>query len=368
MIMTMDGVLFDLPVIELTPAQENWGMLGHNNIVGMLRRQLTNPQNSGGVGHAYLFTGMSGVGRRSLALRFAQALNCTAPLMAGIPCGKCRSCTQIDLMKHPDLHILQAGQEGGTLKVEQVRELQHSLALAPYEARYRVGLLLRFEEANPSAANALLKNLEEPPPQVILLLTASNVETLLPTIVSRCQVMRLGLVPAATIAAGLQANAGVEEEEAHRLARLCGGRPGYALRMLQNPEILEQRRHWMDELLRMLSASRVERFAFAQATADFRAKDADKRLSMQNELRAMLLTWLSFGRDVFLCSTGVQPDAESLNNPDYKEEIMRISNKSDPASAGRFVLLLERTLLRLERNVNARLAVEGLFVDFPVLR
>lgn len=360
-------MLFELPEAQLTPAQENWGMVGHGMVVKMLRRQLANPQNGGGVGHAYLFTGMSGVGRRTLALRFAQALNCTAPIAPGIPCGKCRSCVQTDQMKHPDLHILQSGMEGGTLKVEQIRELQHSLSLAPYEARYRVALLLRFEEANPNAANALLKNLEEPPPQVVLIMTASNVETLLPTIVSRCQVMRLGLVPAAAIAVGLQTYWQVEEKEAQRLSRLCGGRPGYALQLLQNPEILEQRRQWMDQLLRLFSAGRVERFAFAHAIADFRAKDADKKLAMQNDLRAMLLTWLSFGRDVFLCSTGVKADAESINNPDFQEDIERISAKSDPGSAGRFVLLLEQTLRRLERNVNARLAVEGLFLDFPVI-
>ncbi len=87
--------------------------------------------------------------------------------------------------------MVQAEQAGGTLKVEQVRELQHSLSLAPYEGRYRVALLLRFEEAHPSAANALLKTLEEPSPQVVLVLTAESAESLLPTIVSRCEVLRL---------------------------------------------------------------------------------------------------------------------------------------------------------------------------------
>ncbi len=368
MIPIMDGTLFEMPAIELTPAQENWGLIGHATAIRMLRKQLANPQKGSGIGHAYLFTGMSGVGRRTLALRFAQALNCTAPLMPGIPCGKCRACTQIDLMKHPDVHILQAAQEGGTLKVEQIRELQHSLSLAPYEARYRVALLLRFEEANPNAANALLKNLEEPPSQVVLLLTATNVESLLPTIVSRCQVMRLGLVPAALIAAGLQSARGVEEKEAQRLARLCGGRPGYALRMLEDPGILEQRRVWLEELMRLFSASRVERFAFAQNVADFRARDADKKLIMQNDLRALLLTWLSFGRDVFLFTNGVAADDESINNPDYVKELRRVAEKSDSEFAGQFVLLLERTLKRLERNVNARLAMEGMLIDFPVIR
>jgi DNA polymerase-3 subunit delta' len=146
----------------------NWGLFGHEWAVDILRSQIRQQQ----IRHAYLITGPQGVGRRTLALTFAQSLNCPQPTAPGEPCGTCSTCQRIHAMAFPDLTITQAEQAGGVLKVEQVRELQHSLALTPYEGRYRVAIILRMEEAHPSASNALLKTLEEPNPQVVLLLTA----------------------------------------------------------------------------------------------------------------------------------------------------------------------------------------------------
>ena len=240
----------------------DWNILGHQWAVDLLAQHAAH----GGLRHAYLFTGPSGVGRRTLALRLAQAVNCLKPPIPGQPCGTCPACTRLEKMQHPDLAIIQAEQVGGTLKVDQVRELQRSLSLAPYEARYRVALLLRFEEAHPSASNALLKTLEEPAPKVLLLLTAESVESLLPTIVSRCEVLRLRPLPLDEAADGLQ-RWGLPAAEARLLAHLSGGRPGYARRLHDQPELLEQRQSWLNELSSLLGGSRVERFAYAQAAA-----------------------------------------------------------------------------------------------------
>jgi DNA polymerase-3 subunit delta' len=120
---------------------DNWNMLGHEWAVDMLRQHAAR----GEVRHAYLFCGPPGLGRRTLALRLAQALNCTKPIAAGVPCGVCRDCKQIEAMQHPDMNVIQADSEGGTLKVDQVREVQHALSLKPYQAKYRLSLFLRFQ-------------------------------------------------------------------------------------------------------------------------------------------------------------------------------------------------------------------------------
>ena len=141
---------------------DNWNLLGHEWAVDMLRQHAAHDE----IRHAYLFCGPPGLGRRSLALRLAEALYCTNPPGPGIPCGICRDCKQIDAMQHPDMNVIQAldgddlPKEGGTLKVDQIREVQRSLSLKPYQSKFRVALFLRFQEANDNAANALLMTLE----------------------------------------------------------------------------------------------------------------------------------------------------------------------------------------------------------------
>jgi DNA polymerase III subunit delta' len=330
----------------------NWSLLGHEWAVELLSQHVAQGQ----VRHAYLLTGPQGVGRRTLALRLAQALNCPQPTTPGQPCLKCSTCQRIQKMAYTDLSVVQAEVAGGTLKVEQVRELQHSLSLAPYEGRYRVALLLRFEEAHPSAANALLKTLEEPSPQVVLVLTAESAESLLPTIVSRCEVLRLRPVSQDNLAAGLQTVYGLEAERAKLLAHLSAGRPGAALRLHANPAEMEQRQEWLDDLYRLIAASRVKRFTYIEPLA--------RKKEEKEKLYNILLTWLSFWRDIMLKTSGAEA---AVVNLDWEPEIEAIASQLSVASAREAVRAIERMLEQLDRNINTRLAGEVLMLDMPRL-
>lgn len=327
----------------------NWELLGHEWAVRLLKEHITR----GGLRHAYLFTGPSGIGRRTLAVRLAQALNCPQPAAPGEPCRECRTCSQIERMQYADLTVIQAEQYGGVLKVDQVRELLRSVALSPYEGRYRVALFLNFENANPNAANALLKTLEEPPPQVILALTAESAESLLPTIVSRCEVLRLRPLPIELVSQGLQARWGLSPEQAQLLAHISSGRPGMALRFHREPERLEQRQVVLNDLLHLIACNRVERFAYAEALT----KETDKA-----GLRAVLVTWLSFWRDVLMRSA---ESAAPLANLDRTAEIENLAAQWDLETIRCMISALERTFYLLDRNVNARLAFEVLLLGLP---
>ncbi|HMB22418.1 MAG TPA: DNA polymerase III subunit delta' C-terminal domain-containing protein, partial [Anaerolineales bacterium] len=288
--------------------------------------------------------------RRTLALRFAQALNCQAPRAPGIPCGECRDCKQIASMQHADMTVVQADSEGGTLKVDQIREARRVLTLKPYQAKHRVALFLRFQEANDNAANALLKTLEEAPTYAVLILTADNPEQLLPTIVSRCEVLRLRSLEIEKVRSELE-NKGVESGLAKLIAHISGGRFGYALRLVENPSLLEKRETRLDDLQSLISASRVEKFAYA-----------DKLASDKESMRQAILVWLSYWRDVMLRAAQAETP---LVNVDRNLEIEDLAGRVDLSIARKVVKGLEDVLVKMEKNVNSKLLAEVLLLDLP---
>ncbi len=336
-----------------------WNVLGHEWAADLLAQHIIRQQ----VRHAYLFCGAPGVGRRTLALRFAQALNCPSPRQPGLPCGACRTCLQIEAMQHADLAVIQALDEdgnplvGGNLKIDQIRALQRSLSLTPYEARYRVALLLRFQEANANAQNAFLKTLEEPPDRAILLLTADSAESLLPTIASRCEILRLRSLPVEQLEEAMAAHWGIPSDEARLLAHTSGGRTGYALRLHQDPAELERRQEWLEFLQRLLAANRRQRFSFIdQEFKEFRDPKEKERL------RQALQVWLSFWRDVLLCAAGSKLP---LTNLDRQEQARSLGEKLALPEARARVSDLEQAIRRLDYNVTPRLLAEVILLDWP---
>jgi len=324
----------------------NWNLVGHEWAVDMLKKHVIH----GTTRHAYLFAGPPGLGRRTLALRFAQALNCQTPVETGIPCGQCRDCKQIEAMQHADLTIVQAESEGGTMKVDQIREARRSLTLKPYQSNYRVALFLRFQEANDNAANALLKTLEEAPSYAVLILTADNPEQLLPTIVSRCEVLRLRPLKIESVQSALE-NRGIETGQARLIAHISGGRFGYALRLIENDSLLEKREERLNDLQSLIYASRVEKFAYA-----------DKLARDKESMRQAVLIWLSYWRDVMLRSAQAETP---LVNVDRNVEIEDLAERLDLSIARRAVSNFEDVLKKMERNVNSRLLAEVLLLDLP---
>lgn len=345
----------------------NWGMLGNEWAVNLLRRQVDqhNP------GHAYLFTGPAGVGRRTLALRFAQALNCGNP-NHGDPCGMCWDCQQFQRDgRHPNLVWVEShpdpkkdGQRefdrlgnkapGLELQVDDVRNSQQSLALRPFRSNYRVAGYLRFQEANANAGNALLKTLEETPRTSILILTADNPEMLLPTIVSRCELFRMQPVELDALEAWLQQQ-GADAPKARLLAYFSGGRPGFAVRLLQDPERIAFREERLRDLVFLTGANIAARFEYAEKLNKERERDRTVPYTV-------FALWLSFWRDVMLRSAG---STAPLANLDCEKDVETQSNKLGFEGARNLVQGLERSLDRLDGNVNVRLLLETTLMEWP---
>ena len=326
--------------------ESNWGLLGHEWAVNLLRQHIVHDA----VRHAYLFAGPPGVGRRTLAIRFARALSCANPPAPGESCGTCRNCQQIEAMQYPDLTVVQAESEGAVLRIDQVRQVNHSLSLKPYQSAHRVALFLRFQEANQNAQNALLKTLEEAPSYAILILTADNAEQLLPTIVSRCEILRLRALPLEAVEGHLLLH-DASPVDARLLAHLSNGRPGYALHLLNDPEGLKSRAERLDDLRELMPATRVKKFSYA----DKLAKDKDT-------FRLVLMLWSSYYRDVMLTAAKAQ---SPLANVDRTEEIAALAGQLSLQQARKTVGSLERAVELLDKNINARLLAEVTLLDLP---
>lgn len=329
----------------------NWGIVGHEWAVALLRRALS----EGRLGHAYLLTGPPRVGKRTLALALAKALLCSS---GSPPCGECRTCMLVDRGRHPDLRIVERPPDRKHLSIDEVRDLQHWAGLRPVEGAYHVGVVLHAEDLSQEAANALLKTLEEPPPSLVLVLTAADAGLLLPTVVSRCQHLLLRRVPTAAIAGHLVRELGKGEEEARLLASLANGRPGWAVEAARDEALLAARLRALDDLEMLLNASRIDRLQYARGLAQLWGSERGE------EVRDALLHWLGWWRDALLVALG-QPAL--VWNHDRLDTLVRAADRlalEDVRGAGEAV---QRALTHLQQNVNPRLALDVLLLALPRL-
>jgi DNA polymerase-3 subunit delta' len=326
-------------------------IVGHEWAVRLLSSAVANER----IGHAYLITGPDHIGKMTLARTFAQALNCTAE-PSSRPCGECRACKLIHDDKHPDVRLVLpelTARGAQSIKIEQIRLLQQDLSLSAYEARYKVALLKRFDTANLNAANAFLKTLEEPPGNVILLLTATDSDTLLPTINSRCRTVRLRPIARALIEETLMVNRRLKTEEANLLAHLADGRLGWAVRAHEDPELLRERQAQLDSLYRALDGTLVARFALAES------------LSRKAEaLPPLLRTWLGWWRDVALLAYGRWTE-DSISNIDQVELLDKMARQWPRTGVLAAFKQTEAALRQLSQNANARLVMENVMLTYP---
>lgn len=206
-------------------------IIGHKEIIRALKTAIE----QGKVGHAYLFTGPAGIGKKTLAKAFAARLLCHENTAE--PDCQCPGCIRVQTDSHPDLITILP--VGNSIKIEQLRQLQHELFYRPLLGGRKVCYFPEAELLTEAAANSFLKTLEEPPPGVVFLFTAVRSDFILPTIRSRCQVYQLFPVPCAEITEGL-IQRGVDPSDAAKRAGLSRGLPGRALDCLpeQNEPLL----------------------------------------------------------------------------------------------------------------------------------
>ena len=344
-------------------------MIGHSSVVRMLERAIAEDR----VRHAYLMVGPSRVGKTQVARWLAMRLNCPD---ASPPCGRCRACRLMLAGTHPDVRAIQLPAERDptlglavdvpqgsarsaerVIGIAQIRALQHDASLAPHEGRWKVYVITGAESLSLEAANCLLKTLEEPPERVILILTVVDQQELPLTVVSRCQVVRLPPVPWQDIAKALETDYSCDPERATLLARLSGGRPGWAIDAVTKPAELEERTRALSDLEETFGRSYRDRLSIAERLAADYSRDQGK------VLRA-LTTWQLFWWDVQLIQQGC---SDLITNSDREDALRSLSTRVPAPVVYAHLRNVGIAAQRLVQNVNPRLALEALVVGGPVV-
>ena len=335
-----------------------WSLIGNGHAVTGLAESLR----LGRGAHAYLIEGPAGVGKMTLALDLAQALNCTGDEP---PCGECVQCHRIARGKHADVQVIglraQDDDEGAAhkeLRIEQIKELQQAAGLSPFEGSFRVFIIDGAEDLNGEAANRLLKTLEEPPPAVCIILISSDAARLLPTITSRCRRIVLRPLTATAVEEALVSHWKAEPERAALLARLAEGRIGWAVSAAHDETVLAGRSAQLDEVVGLSSQGYHDRLSLAGKLAAGYGRDREG-------LHGWLVLMEQWWRDLLLVKGGRPDLAVNLDRQSELESAAR----SLPLSAIAGALVRARSASEhLEKNVNPRLALDVLMVNLPLIR
>lgn len=309
----------------------------------------------GRLGHSYLFAGPKGVGKHTFALELAKTLLCERPGTGFRACEVCSSCRLVAAGTHPDVLHAARPEDKVEFPIDVMRELLQQMALKPARGGFKVAIIDDADDFNEESANCFLKTLEEPPPNAVLILLATDPEGQLPTIVSRCQVIRFQPLPRPMVVDILRRHE-VEPNRAEQLARLSGGSPGLALG-LTDDALWDFRRRLLTEL----SQTKPNTVRLAKDWEAF-VEEAGKESGAKRRRAALCIDLLIDLLDAAVQITaGIEPPTLS---PDERNAVRTIAERYGQQ---RLLELIERCLeakRQIDRMVQLVLVQEALVDAF----
>ena len=328
---------------------------GHRRLLDLLARAARRES----LPPSLIFAGPDGVGKRLAAVALAQVMNCRTPVPLDEPlgededaCGVCASCRRIARGVHADVLLIEPG-DTGAIKIDQIREAIERTAYRPFEGRRRVVIVDGADAVLAEAQNALLKTLEEPPGSSSFVLVTSRPDVLLPTVRSRCQLLRFGRLAPADIASVLMRDHGYASADAHAAASAADGSLGGALQG-GSDEYVEAREAAV-ALLKGIAASTDprRRLESARGLAGF-ARGGSDREELGRRLRALS----SMLRDVGVLLS--RADERYLANADLKPLLQGLLRSFDGVRALRAFSAVDQALSALERNASPKIVADWL--------
>jgi DNA polymerase III subunit delta' len=330
-----------------------WQVIGQVRAVSLLQQSLK----AGTLAHAYLLVGPPHVGKMTLAIKLAQALNCEADAK---PCLECTACKKIAAGTHSDVQVIGLVQneedtEAKLIHTEQIKDILHSASLPPFEGKHKVFIIDGAELLSTDAANRLLKTLEEPEAKVTFILLTTNDRLLLPTVVSRCQRLELPPLSITDESKELIEKQGIEPERARLLAGLSHGCPGWALAAAGDENTLQRRHEEVNRLVEVIKDGYEGRF-------DYAARLAARFTQNRGAVYEALERWLDYWRDLLLVKLGGD---DMITNIDRKNELIEMAGGYRLTQIKDCIESIRAAMEQLRQNVNARLALEVLMLDIP---
>lgn len=310
-------------------------IIGHQEIVNVLKRTLLLDK----LAHAYIFAGVEGCGKRLTALALVQEVFCSTL----DSCGECPACRKLAAGQHPDLHLIEP--DGQFIKIEQVRQLQKELAYRPFEAPRKATIIDQADRLNLASGNALLKTLEEPPGNALIILVTANPNGVLPTILSRCQTLSFPPLTQETVARFLM-DRGYAQDTASIAATLSGGSLKRALDVSAEATLGER-----GELLRQIDSLSMDDISPILILAEKLSADKDNVIDILD----LLATYL---RDIILLQNG----SDNLVNHDLVPLVRKRAEHSSSVKIMEVIGHVFTARQAMQRNVNPRLTLEVLFM------
>ena len=306
---------------------------------------------NGTIPHALIFTGIEGTGRREAAIDFAMACNCGDENRSSIahPCRECRSCIKIQSDHHPD--IIEIKPSGQFIKIAQIREIRYQISMKPFEAIWRIVIIRNAQAMNPSASNALLKMLEEPPDRSLLILITEQRSDLLPTVVSRCKTIRFTPVSRDRLISLLIEQTDISPEDAVITAAMANGSVTQALRLIQMQWV--HYRNWLLDATELKNPDRK-----TPLSTRSRLAIAEKIVRDKEKLPSSLEILESWLRDLLMAKY----HPEKIIHKDLSKFIINISKRVSIHSILSKIEAVQSTQKKIKRNMNMRLAMENLML------
>ena len=325
-------------------------MAGFRDIIGQkqIKEHLQNALESGKISHAYIINGEKSSGKEFIATVFAMALQCEKE--GTEPCNECRSCKQALSKNQPDI-IYVSHEKPNTISVDDIRaQVNNDVAIKPYSSKYKVYIINEAEKMTPQAQNAILKTLEEPPAYAVILLLVSNMNSLLPTILSRCVTLNMKPVRDELIRKYLMEELQVPDYKANVCVGFARGNVGKA-KLLASSEEFENIKAEALSLLKYIKDMEMQEIVAAIK------KINEYKLEIQDYFDIIAIWY----RDVLLFKATM--DANQLIFRDEVQTLRKIAARCSYEGIERVIQALSTAKKRMEANVNFDLLMELLLLE-----